>query len=380
MRKLIAALLCLCTALCMCFGCSNPSQNSSSSNSGSGTSAGGSSDGDQFEDRITDYLNPVFSPVFADPCIIRGEDGYFYAYATEDYGSYDDIDRVGYLPIIKSKNLVEWEYVGDVFSEMTKPTWGSGYSAGTWAPDVVKIGDKYNLYYSLSTWDDVNPGIGVCTADSPAGPWTDHGKVLDNRSSGANHSIDSFVFEFEGMVYMIWGSYAGLYMIELTDDGLAVKEGAELVIVSGSTTWSAFEGAYMIKEGSYYYLFCSLGNCCPMSTTTYYVNVMRSKSPLGPWVDSEGRDIKNNQTAGELVVKGSDDVKGPGHNCAIKDDNGDWWLIYHGYETKYALGTYGSSPRRALFIDKLLWDENGFPYVEGYAPSYERKVAPYFKY
>ena len=54
------------------------------------------------------YTNPVFDPVFADPCIIRGDDGYFYAYATEDYGCYGEEDRVACIPIIKSPDLVQW--------------------------------------------------------------------------------------------------------------------------------------------------------------------------------------------------------------------------------------------------------------------------------
>ncbi len=324
------------------------------------------------------YANPVFTPVFADPCIIRGDDGYFYAYATEDYGNYGGEDRIGYLPIIRSKDLVSWEYVADVFSEETKPAWGK-YNSGTWAPDIVRIGNTYNLYYSLSVWNDANPGIGVCTAPHPAGPWTDHGMVLDSQSSGVNNSIDSFTFEYEGEVYMIWGSYRGLYMIRLTADGLQVAEGAEPVRIGGYADSSSFEAAYMIEREGYYYLFLSLGHCCEGIRSTYYVNVVRAETPFDAWTDREGNTLLDGRTTGELVVKGDADVAGPGHNCVIADDNGEFWMVYHAYETKYALGTYGSSPRRSLFIDKLLWDEDGFPYLEGYAPSYSEQEAPFFR-
>lgn len=328
------------------------------------------------EEAPSEYTNPVFSPVFADPCIIRADDGTFYAYATEDYGNYGGEDRIGYLPILKSENLVEWEYVGDVFSAETKPSWGSGQS-GTWAPDIIKIGSTYNLYYSLSVWDDGNPGIGVCTADSPAGPWRDRGMILSSETSGVNNSIDSYTFVYEDGVYMIWGSFHGLYMIALESDGLSVKEGAVPQLIGGTANSSDFEAAYMIEREGYYYLFLSLGHCCLGIQSTYYVNVVRSRSPLGPWEDRKGNGILNRGTVGELVVKGSEDIMGPGHNCAIQDDNGDWWLVYHGYETKYVLGNYGSSPRRSLFIDKLLWDEDGFPYLEGYKASYGQTAAPY---
>ena len=323
-----------------------------------------------------EYANPVFSPVFADPCIIRGDDGTFYAYATEDYGNFGGEDRIGYLPILKSDDLVGWEYVGDVFSAETKPEWGHAKS-GTWAPDIVKIGDVYNLYYSLSIWNDGNPGIGVCTSASPAGPWQDRGMILSSETSGVRNSIDSFTFLYEDSVYMVWGSFHGLYMIELASDGLSVKEQAEPVLVGGMADSSDFEAAYMIEKDGYYYLFLSLGHCCQGIQSSYYVNVVRSRSPLGPWEDRKGNRLLSRGTVGELVVKGSEDVMGPGHNCAIRDDNGDWWLVYHGYETKYVLGNYGSSPRRSLFIDKLLWDEDGFPHLDGYRASYSQTSAPY---
>ena len=257
-----------------------------------------------------------------------------------------------------------------------KPTWGS-LSAGVWAPDIVKIGNTYNLYYSLSVWDDPNPGIGVATASHPAGPWTDRGMVLTSENSNVRNSIDSFTFEYGGKVYMIWGSFHGLYLAELTPDGLSVKGNAsDRVLLGGTEGSSSFEGAYMIEREGTYYLFLSLGHCCLGIDSTYYVNVVRSDSPFGPWVDREGRTILDKQTLGELVVKGGADVTGPGHNAVVKDDDGEYWIVYHGYEVKYALGAYGSSPRRSLFIDKLLWDEDGFPYVEGKVPSYRKIDVP----
>ncbi len=321
------------------------------------------------------YTNPVFDPVFADPCIIRGDDGYFYAYATEDYGCFGEEDRVACIPIIRSPDMVQWEYVGDVFSEENKPNWGE-LTAGAWAPDIIKIGDKYNLYYSLSVWNDKNPGIGVAVADHPAGPWTDKGMVLNTATSGVKNSIDSFTFEYEGGVYMIWGSFYGIYMVELTSDGLQVKDMAKKTLIGGTEGSCAFEGSYMIERDGTYYLFLSLGHCCQGIDSTYYVNVVKSSSPFGPWVDRAGRTLLDKKTLGELVVKGGTEVTGPGHNAVIKDDAGDYWIVYHGYEVKYTLGYYGSSPRRSLFVDKLLWDDDGFPYVDGNAASYTKIDAP----
>ncbi|MCK7488058.1 MAG: hypothetical protein MZU97_23140 [Bacillus subtilis] len=54
----------------------------------------------------------------------------------------------------------------------------------------------------------------------------DHGKLFDSNSIGVNNSIDSTVFVVDDRVYMIWGSFRGLYGVELTADGLALKDGA----------------------------------------------------------------------------------------------------------------------------------------------------------
>lgn len=58
------------------------------------------------------YRNPVINYSLPDPSVIEGGDGYFYLYATEDIRN---------LPIHRSKNLVDWEYVGTAFTDRTRP-------------------------------------------------------------------------------------------------------------------------------------------------------------------------------------------------------------------------------------------------------------------
>ena len=107
------------------------------------------------------YHNPVINYSLPDPSVIRGEDGYFYLYATENIRN---------LPIHRSKNLVDWEYVGTAFTNDTRPNFEP--KGGLWAPDINKIGDKYVLYYSMSVWGgEWTCGIGCATADKPEGPF-----------------------------------------------------------------------------------------------------------------------------------------------------------------------------------------------------------------
>lgn len=87
------------------------------------------------------YRNPVINYSLPDPSVIKGGDGYYYLYATEDIRN---------LPIHRSRNLVDWEYVGTAFTDRTRPNFEP--NGGLWAPDINKIGDKYVLYYSMSVW------------------------------------------------------------------------------------------------------------------------------------------------------------------------------------------------------------------------------------
>ena len=78
------------------------------------------------------------------------------------------------IPIIRSKDLVHWDFVGTVLA--AHPAWKT--DGGMWAPDVTFFNGKYYCYYAVSTWGDGNPGIGLATADKAGGPFTDQGKVF----------------------------------------------------------------------------------------------------------------------------------------------------------------------------------------------------------
>lgn len=146
---------------------------------------------------VKNYQNPVVNYSLPDPSVIKGEDGYYYLYATEDIRN---------LPIHRSKDLVEWEYVGTAFTKGTRPDFEP--KGGLWAPDINKIGDKYVLYYSMSVWGgEWTCGIGCATADKPEGPFTDHGKMFRSNEINVQNSIDPFYIEDGGKKYLFWGSF-----------------------------------------------------------------------------------------------------------------------------------------------------------------------------
>lgn len=78
--------------------------------------------------------------------------------------------------------------------------------------------------------------------------------------------------EDNGKKYLFWGSFRGIYGIELSGDGLSVRDGAKKKQVAGT----AYEGTYIHKRGDYYYLFASIGSCCEGLKSTYTTVVGRS--------------------------------------------------------------------------------------------------------
>ena len=296
------------------------------------------------------YRNPVIDYSLPDPSVIRGDDGFFYLYATEDIRN---------LPIHRSKNLTDWEYVGTAFTDQTRPDFEE--KGGIWAPDINKIGGKYVLYYSMSAWGgEWTCGIGCATADNPAGPFTDHGKMFRSNEIGVKNSIDPFYIEDSGRKYLFWGSFRGIYAVELSDDGLSVKEGEVPKKVAGT----AYEGTYIHKKGGYYYLFASIGSCCEGLRSTYTTVVGRSKDLLGPYVDKEGSRMLDN--CHEILIHKSDSFVGTGHNSEIvSDKDGNDWVLYHAVSVENPDG-------RVLMLDRVDW-QGGWPVVAGDVPSAESR-------
>lgn len=369
------------------FGCStnnsSPISNSSSSNSVSSSSNVSlsstpstsiiTSSSDEPNLVTVKYENPVYDSDFADPSYVKcEEDGYYYLFATGG-------------KIIKSLDLVNYEYVGRALD--STPSWGTS-GAGLWAPDVQYINGQYIMYYSLSRWDDPNPGIGIATASHPAGPWTDQGKLFTSEEIGVNNSIDAMVYQEDDKVYMVWGSFRGIYLVELTSDGLNLKNGIEYakenkILIAGYKTErpldvSTYEGSYIIKKDNYYYLFLSNGQCCS-GAYTYNLRIARSESITGPYVDKTGVDVLGGDR-GTTIINASAAFIAVGHNSVIKDDAGDYWSLYHGYKTIIDEETYESSidtSKRVLLMDKLIF-EDGWPSVLGGIPSSNRKTGPAF--
>ena len=179
----------------------------------------------------------------------------------------------------------------------------------------------------MSRWGGEHTcGIGCAVADSPAGPFTNQGKLFRSNEIGVQNSIDLFYIEENGEKYLFWGSFRGIYYIELSEDGLHIRPGAKPTQIAGT----AYEAVYVHKKGKYYYLFASIGSCCQGEKSTYTTVVGRSESLFGPYMDKNGNSMLDNHH--EVVIHPNASFAGTGHNAEIMTDKkGDDWILYHAY-------------------------------------------------
>ena len=310
---------------------------------------------------IPRYTNgKAYNNEIADPSIVKGDDGRYYVFST-------------IRKLFSTKDFKTWRVESERIID--RPTWADGERHGNpdvWAPDAIKIKGKWIYYYSVAAWDMPSAGIGYAVADDIAGPYVDKGLLFNEDMMDINGLIDPQPFiDDDGKVYMIVGSFHGNYVVELEDDGMSLKDGYEhqrdtKSLIAGidiehfDNTY--YEGCYIVKKDDYYYMFGSAGSCCAGSSSTYKVVVGRSKNIRGPYVDSKGKDLaqnNNGSTIGDIVLWSSPSSKtaGPGHNSVFVDDAGDYWMIYHAY------CDYDNYATRHLFMDKIYWQDNGFPIV-----------------
>lgn len=316
------------------------------------------------------YTNPVtdgYSIDFPDPSMIRGKDGYWYAYATG--GPYDESGASDPIKMARSTDLVHWHGLGAVFGENNRPTWASA-TTGFWAPDIRYVNGHYLLYYvtpdSSASTETYDPGIGVATAPSPAGPWTDSGAPIvtpeRDPAGGWKSNIDPSEFtDTSGRRYLYYGSYGnGVRVVPLSDDGMHVTGPLHQV---ASTR---FEGSYVTEHDGWYYLTASSANCCAGPTTGYTVFAGRSRSPLGPFLDRNGVSLAASRSGGTVVIAPTGNrFVGTGHSAIVTDLTGSSYLAYHAVERDhpYLDGSPGFT-MRPMLLDRLDWID-GWPIVRG---------------
>lgn len=309
------------------------------------------------------YSNPLTDYSAADPTVLKENDHSFYVYCTNTWQA------------LHSADLVNWTKCDQNLFEK-RPSFVTGSGVSVWAPDIEKIGDKYVLYYAMSAMGKPeNAAIGTAYSDSPQGPFKldksrdGKGLLFTSKEIDVRNSIDPCFFEEDGKKWLFWGSFNGIYAVQLSDDGMNVLNGdleaakKNKVKIAGT----AFEAPYICKRGDYYYMFASVGACCNAMLSTYTTVVGRSTSLLGPYVSKSGVSMLDNGY--DVVIRANDHFVGPGHNSEIvTDSEGNEFILYHSYNRMTP------SKGRSLMLDRIFWSEDGWPLIKGDSPSSEAEA------
>lgn len=310
-----------------------------------------------------------------DPSVIRSQtpgDDNWYMYCTNE--RFHDGAPVHLMPISKSRDLVNWTYVGDVFQRM--PQWAAAEN-GLWAPDIQYFNGRYYLYYAVSNTRQGGAAIFVATSDTPAGPWTAYSRPVVEPQAipgrGMRSTIDSFLLQDGDKKYIFYGSFnGGISVRQVSADGLSSDPTTEVQLSPSDR----YEASYVVKHDGYFYLMVSAGGCCAGPLSGYGVYVARSKDPLGPYIDKDGNSMMDARVGGTpiLTMNGNRWI-GPGHNAVVIDASGQDWMMYHAIDAGKPYFA-GSWTRRPVMLDPIEWVD-GWPMVRGGAgPSDGSQPAP----
>jgi arabinan endo-1,5-alpha-L-arabinosidase len=284
-------------------------------------------------------LIALAEPPSHDPSrMIRNTDGRYWIFTTGN----------GIFTMSSSNpDFTDWRAENTVFPVGTWPSWINQYVTGFggtfWAPDVVKIGSTFYCYYSCAG-QGAPAAIGLATAPNLSGPWTDRGRIVNG-----NNCIDPAILQDGSNMYMSYGNWqSGIDLIQLsTSTGLR----------QGTSLWRLIpnqqvEGPYIIKNGSFYYLFFQKGLCCQGCSSGYYVQVGRSSSVTGPYVDKNGVNLSSGGGS-TFLPNQNGNIIGPGHIGF-----GEGKLTYHFYNSS-------ANCAAQLKVNTLSWDASGWPVAGG---------------
>jgi arabinan endo-1,5-alpha-L-arabinosidase len=266
------------------------------------------------------------------------------------------------VPSYHSKDLKKWERSPSVFTNA--PGWiAQAVPANRWihywAPDVIHLGDRYLLYYSVSSFGKNRSAIGLATNPTldPADPkfqWIDQGIVVQSTNTDNFNTIDPAVSQdANGNLWLAFGSFwGGIKIIQLDPNtGKPMATNSPLYSLAFN---DAIEASYIHRHDGYYYLFVNWGRCCLGTNSTYEVRVGRSKKIIGPYLDKDGTDLMTGGGSPFLKTDGS--FIGPGQ-VGIISEGGTNWLSCHFYD-----GTRSGMPTLAIL--PLRWDAHGWPEVD----------------
>ena len=258
---------------------------------GGGAAVGGSGGGTPATCPAT-FKNPLIWEDLADTEIIRVDDTYYYTASTMHYSPG--------APILRSYDLVNWEYIGHsvpALDDAYNLSSGREYVNGVWASSL-QYRKSNQTFYWIGCMHNAGGGY-VNTAPAPEGPWTKH------KTSSCYYDVGLLIDEDDTM-YVAYGNTT-LSVAQLSADGLSQVKNQQ--VFTSPSDLGPLEGSRMYKvDGNYYIL------------TTQYANgeyVLRSTSgPFGPY------------TLQPFAVHLTSPLSGAGYphqGGLVQTQNGDWY-------------------------------------------------------
>ena len=269
------------------------------------------------------YKNPVLYADYSDPDACRVGDDYYLVSSS--------FDGVPGLPILHSKDLVNWTIIGHAlkrqppYDHFSQPRHGMG----VWAPAIRHHNGEFYIYYP-----DPDFGIYVVKSKSINGPWTD--PVLVEGGKGL---IDPCpLWDDDGKVYLAHayaGSRAGIKSIivikRLDATGTKVLDGGVMVF-DGHDQDPTLEGPKLYKRNGYYYIFAPAGG-----VATGWQLVLRSKNIYGPYE----RKV--------VMDQGGSPINGPHQGAWVDTKTGEHWFLHF-----QDVNAYG----RIVHLQPMKWVNN----------------------
>ncbi len=290
------------------------------------------------------FRNPVLNADYSDPdAIAVGEDFYLTA---------SSFNCVPGLPVLHSRDLVNWEIVGHGLGELTpKEVFDTPqHGKGVWAPAIRFHGGEFLIY-----WGDPDRGIFVVKASDPRGAWSAPVCVVEGKGM-----IDPCpLWDDDGRCYLVnaWaGSRAGFNSVltvrELSPDGMRAA-GAPRIVFDGGQENHTTEGPKFYRKDGFYWIFCPAGG-----VQKGWQLALRSRSVFGPY------------EARRVMAQGSTSVNGPHQGAWVHTASGEDWFLHFNDR-----GPYG----RVVFLQPMRWLEDGWPVI-GRAEKGETCGEPYLSF
>ncbi|PWS32374.1 glycoside hydrolase family 43 protein [Pedobacter paludis] len=269
------------------------------------------------------YKNPIINADYSDPDAIRvGDDFYMIA---------SSFDAIPGLPILQSKDLVNWKIIGHALKRQP-PLYHfekTQHGNGVWAPSIRYRNGEFYIYYP-----DPDFGIYLTKAKTITGDWSAPELVVSGKGL-----IDPCPFwDDDNKAYLAYayaGSRAGiksvLAVMPLNSEGTKAT-GIGTIVYDGHELDPTIEGPKFYKRNGYYYLFAPAGG-----VSTGWQLVLRSKNIYGPYE----RKV--------VMEQGKSNVNGPHQGAWVNTQTGEDWFLH--FQDKDAYG-------RVVHLQPMKWINN----------------------